>query len=444
VTPPDSEDDYVAFTRRMLDDLAAGRRQSADYYAKLFPGAAEQIREEVDDPTPTGASRRKSSVTEIRLPGADDDTDPALHELPARVGRYDVTGELPSGGMGRLLLARHPETGAQLVVKTAKPGLVALDSNTLERLRREATILGRLDHDRICPVTDVVVEGDRVFVVMPFIEGETLERKLAQASARLRQGAQPSSAWRTIGAAAPGAAAPQEPAEAKSGPIDTRTAYDARSGLRAVLGFMEEVARAIHAAHEKGVIHRDLKPGNVMVRPDGHPVVLDFGLAVDLSDLETPRLTVRGDLIGTPSYMAPEQINSDVDAIDRRTDVYALGVVLYELLTFRRAFRGNDFQTIRDLVVNGRIDGPREVNPTIPRDLEAVCLKAMDAEQGRRYATALDFAEDLRRVRTLEATTARPVTGIERLVLQVRRHPAWSTVALILLAAIVAAAAWLR
>jgi hypothetical protein len=245
----------------------------------------------------------------------------------------------------------------------------------------------------------------------------------------MRGGAHPSHAWSAIGAAASTASAGAGgSSSAASGgtrgsQAEQKTARDARVGLRAVLALMEEVARAIHAAHLQKIVHRDLKPGNIMVRPDGHPVVLDFGLAIDLSAEHARRLTSYGDVIGTPAYMAPEQIRSESDAIDPRTDVYALGVILYELLTFRRAFTGSDLHAIYNRILAGRIDPPRNVNPTIPRDLEAVCQRAMEVDPRRRYATALELAEDLRRVRTLEATLARPISGVERAVRVLRRHP---------------------
>jgi serine/threonine protein kinase len=360
------DDDYVAFTRRLLDDLAAGRSYPADHYAKLFPGAADAIR------------------ADLEAEGGEQDAG-APAGPPARIGAYEVTGEMPGGGMGQLLLARHPGDGDKVVIKTAKPGLAG-SARGLDRLKREAAILGRLDHDRICPVTDVVIEGERVFVVMPFFEGETLEARLGRAAAVARKGGSAEAAWIELG-----------------------------GGLPAVLSLLEEVARAIHTAHEKGVVHRDLKPANILVRPDGHPMVLDFGLAVDLSASHVRRLTVRGDLIGTPSYMAPEQVRSELEEIDRRTDVYALGVILYELLTFRRAFKGPDLKAIGALIVAGRIDPPSAKNPEVPRDLEAVCLKAMAVRPRRRYATALELAEDLLRARTRERTVARPVSGVGKL-----------------------------
>jgi serine/threonine protein kinase len=401
LSKPDGQEDYVAFTRRLLDDMAAGKRQSADFYARLFPGAAEQIRAEVPPPSTKSTVRSGARRSFVELRDFDLGASEEALPLPDKIGKYPITGELPAGGMGRLFLARDPELDELLVIKTTKPGLAASDKNTLDRLRREATILGRLDHDRICPVTDVLLEGDRIFVVMPFIQGETLEAILGLAAARVRQGMPATEAWKSIGAA------PTAP---------DQTPTDVLAGLQAVLGLMEEVARAIHTAHDKGVVHRDLKPGNVMVRPDGHPVVLDFGLAVDLSDAQAPRLTVRGDVIGTPSYMAPEQIRSEVDAIDRRTDVYALGVILYELLTFRRAFKGEDFHAIQTLVLDGLIDPPRMINPSVPRDVEAVCLKAIEMRQDKRYASARDFAEDLRRARLLEPTVARPSSRVARIV----------------------------
>jgi serine/threonine protein kinase len=255
---------------------------------------------------------------------------------------------------------------------------------------------------------------------MPFIEGETLEARLARASEALRGGSPPSAAWSAIGSATE-SAPPASPPSAPATPPSERIARDARVGLRKILALMEEVALAVHAAHEQGIIHRDLKPGNIMVRPDGHPVVLDFGLAVDLSDSKARRFTVRGDLIGTPSYMAPEQIEGEIELIDRRTDVYALGAILYEVLTFKRAFKASGINAIYHRVLSGRIEPPRKANPTIPRDLEAVCLKAMETDPRRRYATARDFADDLRRVRTLEATLARPVSRLEQLFRRIFR-----------------------
>jgi serine/threonine protein kinase len=396
----ESDRAYVEFTRRLLDDMSSGLDYPPAYYVRLFPACAERILEDLAEEQPAS----DETVIKPRR-GLKAATDPGA--LPDKIGDYEITGELATGGMGRLLLAKHPDHAEPLVIKTAKAGLIASDTKVLERLRREASILGRLDHDRICPMTDFIIEGERVFVVMPFIEGSTLEAQLADSTARARRGNASTQAWRAIGAVRSG----------------TATHAGLPPGLGSVVALMEEVARAIHVAHEKGVVHRDLKPGNIMVKPDGRPIVLDFGLAVDLSDSHSRRLTSFGDVIGTPSHMAPEQIRSEVHQIDRRTDVYALGVILYEVLTHRRAFKGNEVRQIYKRVLAGDVVPPRVFNPEIPRDLEAVCQKAMEVERRRRYATALDFAEDLRRVLARERTVARPVSTARRAIRGLRRHP---------------------
>jgi serine/threonine protein kinase len=376
--PAEDEDRaYVEFVRRLLDDMAAGRSHPAAYYERLFPECAERVRAEVPAAGPPDA----------------------FPAPPARIGAYDVVGELPAGGMGRLLLARRAGKEGTLVIKTAKGGVGADESQVLDRLRREATILGRLDHERICPVIDVVSEGERVFVVMPFIEGETLEARIRRARAKLEAREPAEAAWSAIAAGG-----------------------SSEDGLDGILALMEDVALAVHAAHELGIVHRDLKPGNIMVRADGHAVVLDFGLAVDLSDRQARRLTVQGDVLGTPSYMAPEQIEGEIASIDRRTDVYALGAILYEILTFRRAFEASGADALKSRILARRAAAPRHVNPAVPSDLEAVCAKAMEAAPGRRYATARALAEDLRRVRSREPALAATRSLFARVAAAARRN----------------------
>jgi hypothetical protein len=189
-----------------------------------------------------------------------------------------------------------------------------------------------------------------------------------------------------------------------------------------VLRLVEKIAAAVHAVHEAGVIHRDLKPGNIRVRPNGEPVVLDFGLAMDEASSDE-RLTEEGDALGTPHYMAPEQVEGKLSAIGPRTDVYALGVILYELLTLKVPFEGVTRGALFQRILKGESVRPRKLNQAIPKDLEAVCLMALALEPERRYATALELAEDLRRVRTLRPTVAKPPSAMGRLLRRARRNP---------------------
>src|SRR5262245_15626573 len=214
---------------------------------------------------------------------------------------------------------------------------------------------------------------------------------------------------------------------------------------------VQTLARAVHAAHEAGIIHRDLKPANILlatggqpsahegsespgIRPGGSPPALtgfvpkitDFGLARRL-DTDV-RHTQTGVIVGTPSYMAPEQAQGKAGYIGPATDVYGLGAVLYELLTGRPPFQGETVMEILEQVVSQEPLAPRRRNPGVPRDLETVCLKCLEKEPSKRYASALELAEDLRRFLADEPTVARPVGRGERLLKWARRQPTLAAV----------------
>jgi serine/threonine protein kinase len=184
---------------------------------------------------------------------------------------------------------------------------------------------------------------------------------------------------------------------------------------------LEVLARAMQAAHEHGVLHRDLKPANILMTEDGTPKITDFGLAKQVGEVG-PSLS--GQVLGTPSYMAPEQARGQVKETGPAADVYALGAILYECLTGRPPFKA---ATVADTLMQVLVDDPvppRQLQPKTPRDLETICLKCLRKEPGQRYATALDLAEDLRRFTAGEPIRARPVGPGERVLKWAKRRPA--------------------
>src|SRR5262245_46084298 len=299
-----------------------------------------------------------------------------MEELPLpQVPGYEVESVLGRGGMGVVYRARHLRLGRLVALKMALAGSYA-GLHERERFRREAEAVAALRHPNVVQVYDVGDADGRPYFTMELMEGGSLARKLA--------------------------GAPQPPRQAAA--------------------LLATLAGAVQGAHEAGVIHRDLKPGNVLLTADGMPKVADFGLARRLDADE--RLTLSGAVIGTPGYAAPEQARGDRGAVGPRTDVYALGAILYECLTGRPPFRaGTAAATLQQVVADEPI-APRRLNPSVPRDLETVCLKCLHKEPRLRYASAADLADDLRRFERGDPIAARRVGVVGSLRKWARRHPA--------------------
>ena len=376
------------FLQALLDDEERGRLQPVEHYLAIFPGLAEFVRAEY------------SALTQ---PANAND----LPETPRNVGRYRIVGELGAGGMGAVYEALDPQLGRRVVMKTLHPGMVR-DAKAQERLRREARVLGALDHPNLATIIDVVEAEDRLHLVMPFHEGRTLGAYITAARSETDGTGEPSF-------------------------VRLAGAVDRAAALRQLLQCFVAAALALHKGHEAGVVHRDIKPENLLVRPDGSPVVLDFGLA--LPD-EEGRLTSVGEVLGTPLYMAPEQIEGAVAT--PRTDVYALGVVLYEALTLVHPFAGSGGRAATfQRILAGDPVPPRRHLPLVSRDLEAVVLRAMERNAARRYPNAAALAKDLQRVFDLEPTEARPLSGMTATWRRVRRQPKVAVLGVLLFAALV-------
>lgn len=347
------------------------------------------------------------------VPGNDasataDGLDPAREPLTAEraLGPWKLLREIGRGGQAVVYLAQDSRLPRKVALKVFGPGLVPSEPS-LARFRREAEAASRLDHPGICAVHEAGIDDGSPWIAMRFVEGRTLASCIEESRPRAACGRATSS----VGLPGP----------------DDAARSDRDASLLRVIALGEKAARALHAAHEAGLLHRDVKPGNIMVTPDGDPVLLDFGLARD--DEAGRTLTAAGALVGTPAYMAPEQLLPDEGRVDRRADVYALGVSLYECVTLRVPFDGPNREAIFRRVLSSDADPPRRWNPQIPRDLEIVLTTAIERDRERRYSTALDLAEDLRRVRNDEPIRARPMPAVVRAHRWARRRPALATAA---------------
>ena len=389
------------FLTRLLDDQERGRLQPVESYVADFGAIADFVRSEHENLAQRTWAGARGGVLDALRPGD-------------RIARFELVRLIGEGGMGRAWLARDPLLKREVVVKALRGGEDAGDPGH-ERLRREARVLSRLDHPCLSKVLDILEQDGRVFLVLPYYEGQTLAECIAATRASRERDAMVGAAWATLLRGA-----------------------DRASSLRSLLDFFADAADALAAAHAAGIVHRDIKPPNLIIQDNGRPVVLDFGMALPASD---DRLTVPGEILGTPLYMSPEQIDGS-RPVDARSDVYSLGVTLYEALTLVHPFAG---QPGREATFHRILKGdpvpPRRHQPMVPRDLEAVVQKAMDRDPHRRYQTAEALADELRRVIALEPTEARPVTALTLWMRRATRRPRRLAAAAVLAVA-VGAASW--
>jgi serine/threonine protein kinase/Tfp pilus assembly protein PilF len=319
---------------------------------------------------------------------------PSVLFPPRTLEGYEIRGELGRGGMGVVYKARQTRLKRLVALKMILAGRHA-GAEQLARFRTEAQAAARLKHPNIVQVYEVGAHEGLPFLSLEFVDGDRLDRRLGGAS------------------------------------LPPRVAAE----------LIERLALAVHAAHQQGIVHRDLKPANILLERDGDgpaglgiPKITDFGLAKQ-SDAE--ELTATDAVLGTPSYMAPEQAAGKTRDVGPGADIYALGAILYEALTGRPPFRGATLTETLAQVRDREPLPPTRLKPQVPRDLETVCLKCLQKEPARRYASAFALAEDLRRFQNDEPILARPVGQAERLWRWCRRNPAVARLSAALLLALV-------
>jgi serine/threonine protein kinase len=355
--------------------------------------------------TPPSPARRREQANGSAgaSPRAEGPPQAVLDTEPPAVPGYRILGELGRGGMGVVYQARQVALQRTVALKMVQTG-THVGPKELARFRAEAGVIARLQHPNIVQIYDIGEAGGRPYFALEFLAGGSLAQYLRGTPQPARPAAQ----------------------------------------------LVETLARAVHAAHSSGVVHRDLKPANVLLQKAeggsrkeegggsdsafglppsafGLPKITDFGVAKCIAgDGEAPGLpspTVTGEVIGTPQYMAPEQAAPRRQPVGPAADIYALGAILYEMLTGRPPFTGEtSLDTLVQVVHNEPVSVTR-LQPTVPRDLETICLKCLRKEPRKRYGSALELAEDLQRFLRDEPIRARPVTAMEKLGRWVRHHP---------------------
>ena len=359
-----------------------------------------------------------------------------------RLGDFEIVREVGRGGMGVVYEARQTSLNRKVALKVLSGGL-GLTPQAVARFRREAEAAAKLHHTNIVPIYAIGEADSTHYYAMELVEGPSLNvvihqlRSEPRASARadgsvsecpeeaLGAEAQttattplPDCVAQTITSTAP--QAPQPPPETIVG--ESSTTLTAAGGyFDNVARMIAEVADALDYAREQGVIHRDIKPSNLLLSPAGRLSINDFGLA---RILEQPGMTTTGEFMGSPLYMSPEQITAGRTPLDHRTDIYSLGATLYELLTFDPPFPGERRDQILAQIIHKEPKPPRRINRKVPVDLETICLKAIEKDPDRRYQTAGQMADDLRKYLNRYAISAKRAGPITRVAKWVRRRPA--------------------
>lgn len=407
----------LAAARTSSGPDAARREQIVDAWVVRHPHRAETFRALLGEPQSSdgGGGGGGDDVTKGPAGNA------RFTDAPRSLGSYHLIRELGRGGMGIVYLARDEKLHRLVAVKIL-PRSMAADVEMLDRFQREAAAVTELEHPAIVPIFEIGEDSGIHYYAMGYVDGSSLKEFSAE---QLRR--------RDVERHAPDTLRPRTAVSTWRSAIPGLGAARARGlylvtaeSLGRILDVVEQIARALDHAHQHEILHRDVKPSNIMVDREGSAHLLDFGLAKFL-DNETA--TQSGRLLGTVPYMAPEQLSSRHGPVDHRADVYALGVTLYESVTGTRPFQGESHEALMFQAIMKPAPSPCLLVPELSKDIETVILKCLEKNPERRYQSCAALAEDLERIRAHKRIEAAPIGAAGRLVRWAERNRAVAAVA---------------
>ena len=392
----------------LIEQRLAGDEPDIEAVAAAHPRRADEIRARYADLRRIEELWRRTATL-----GAAPADSAAFLSAGAKLDDFQVIREIGRGGMGVVYLAHQASLDRTVALKVVPP--VSLSPTTRQRFLREAKALAAMSHPNIVPVHAAGECEAGLYIAMEYVAGVPLSEAIAAVLGRPADQAA-SDVWDSVLAGE----SPPRPRDQVAGraaaPADRR--LDERY-VRTCLETVREVAAALGAAHEAGIVHRDVKPGNIIIEPPGRARLLDFGLAAIHAE---PHVTISGEFFGTPYYVSPEQAQGQHRRIDRATDIYSLGATLYECVTLSPPFEARSLAEILRMVIDAEPKAPRRLNPNLARDLETIILKSLSKDAAQRYASMADFAEDIDRYLTGRPVLARPVGLATRMAKRVRRN----------------------